>query len=188
MRTKNSPARFGHALRLLASLPFRFREPFGPAHASRFQLMSPRPAAARPKIVSSLRDRRRTRRRSGESLLQCSCSEVALQIRRERDRARSSESGLRQQWPDRFSNEKPSFGSMPRRADAWLKSRFVAGTATSRFHGDHLAREGRLARASALSLDAGCILNGIFCSSNRTINPVVGHFEIRGVLANPRSA
>jgi hypothetical protein len=34
--------------------------------------------------------------------------------------------------------------------------------------GDHLAREGRLARASALSLDARCILNRMFCSSNQT--------------------
>ena len=33
-----------------------------------------------------------------------------------------------------------------------------------------LPGKGRLARASALSLDAGCTLNGIFCSSNRTIN------------------
>ena len=39
---------------------------------------------------------------------------------------------------------------------------FFAGTATSRFRGDDLAREGRLARASALTLDARCILNRIF--------------------------
>jgi pimeloyl-ACP methyl ester carboxylesterase len=39
----------------LASLPIRVREPFGPTHASRSQQMSPRPAATRPRIVSSLR-------------------------------------------------------------------------------------------------------------------------------------
>src|SRR3979490_2512059 len=50
--------------------------------------------------------------------------------------------GVRKQWPDLISYEKPSFGSTPRRADTWLRSRFVAGTATSRFRGNHPAREG----------------------------------------------
>jgi hypothetical protein len=64
--------------------PIRVLEPFAQVQASLFQLTSPRLAAARPKGVSFLRGRRRTRRRSGECLLQCFCSQVALQICRAR--------------------------------------------------------------------------------------------------------
>jgi hypothetical protein len=56
-------------------------------------LAAQRIEAETPKIVSFLRGRLRTRRLSGGSLLQCSYSQVALQIRRERDRARSPEIG-----------------------------------------------------------------------------------------------
>src|SRR6202035_666268 len=72
----------------------------------------------------------------------------------------------------------------PRRADGWLRSRFVAGTATSRFRGNHLAREGRLARASALLLMHRVFYTEFFV---RQIGQSVGS-EIECYLARAQSA
>ena len=46
--------------------------------------------------------------------------------------------------------------------------RFVAGMATSRFRGDHLAGDGQVGEGVSPALDASCILNRIVCSSNQT--------------------